>query len=105
MTEEGEVELARPDQCEGCSPARSGSADAQFCLVVALGIDFYFRTTVRWCLVFNPPSVFEINFILLSDTKTVMNYRHGVINLLSKCITYFISATDSTLYVFLNTDS
>lgn len=47
----------------------------------------------------------SLKLILLSNTKVMINYRHGVINLLSKCITCFISVIDSAVYVFLNFDS
>lgn len=47
----------------------------------------------------------SLKLILLSNTKTMIDYRHGVINLLSKGITCFISVIDSAVYVFLNFDS
>ena len=72
-------------------------------LVTALGIDSTSGPQLGASWFLSHPM--SLKLILLSNTKTMINYRHGVINLLSKCITCFISVIDSAVYVFLNFDS
>lgn len=43
-------------------PAQSGFAETQFCSVIDLCIDFHFRATMGWCLVFK---LTEFYFLVL----------------------------------------